>query len=83
MQHSWRVDNDKLTFIVCTHPDMLTSLYAQTLRRGISPGYQDAPDRMIGDVNLFLSCKDSSGLERIVVEAGCINERDIDDAVVQ
>lgn len=55
MQHSWRVDNDKLTFIVCTHPDKLTSLYAQTLRRGVSPGYQDAPDRMIGDVNLFLS----------------------------
>lgn len=55
MQHSWRVDNDKLTFIVCTHPDKLTSLYAQTLRRGVSPGYQDAPHRMIGDINLFLS----------------------------
>jgi RimJ/RimL family protein N-acetyltransferase len=55
MQHSWRVDSDKLTFIVCTHPDKLTSLYAQTLRRGVSPGHQDAPDRMIGDINLFLS----------------------------
>ena len=58
MQHSWRVDNDKLTFIVCTHPDELTSLYAQTLRRGVSPGYQDAPHRMIGDINLFLSDDD-------------------------
>ncbi|CAG8636558.1 2643_t:CDS:2, partial [Scutellospora calospora] len=33
------------------------------------------------NVNLFLSCKDSSGLERVVVEAGCINERDVNDAV--
>jgi RimJ/RimL family protein N-acetyltransferase len=55
MQQSWRVDNDKMTFIVCTHPDIYFCVYSRTLTAGVSPGYQDAPERMIGDVNLFLS----------------------------
>lgn len=48
MQQSWRTDNDKLTFIVC-------------LPRSSSPsggkvqgGVDDSPERMIGDINLFL-----------------------------
>lgn len=64
MQRSWRTDHDKLTFIICqpldrsfTHgePETLIPL----------PGYHfDAPDRMIGDINLFLFAdeeEDNSG----------------------
>ncbi|KAJ8110183.1 hypothetical protein OPT61_g6906 [Boeremia exigua] len=56
MQRSWRNDVDKLTFIVCTHPgeryyDEVTKS-AQT--SSVIPGQQDAPNWMVGDVNLFL-----------------------------
>jgi RimJ/RimL family protein N-acetyltransferase len=48
MQQSWRSDHDKLTFIACLPPLGATSerIFAGTL---------DASDRLIGDVNLFLS----------------------------
>ena len=56
MQRSWREDVDKLTFIVCTHPGSdyydLVARHSQTV--SIIPGKQDAPENMIGDVNLFL-----------------------------
>ncbi|KAF1987709.1 hypothetical protein K402DRAFT_411964 [Aulographum hederae CBS 113979] len=47
MQRSWREDTDKLTFIACLPPAFApnASLKAQE---------HDGPDRMIGDVNLFL-----------------------------
>lgn len=45
MQRSWRTDHDKLTFIVC-----LPTEAGQA--RG---GNEDSPERMIGDINLFLS----------------------------
>lgn len=47
MQRSWRSDHDKLTFIACLPIDGATDR--------IICGSQDAPARMLGDVNLFLS----------------------------
>jgi RimJ/RimL family protein N-acetyltransferase len=48
MQRSWRTDNDKLTFIVCTHDSTASQI------QPITAGKQDAPQHMVGDVNLFL-----------------------------
>ncbi|KAL1793009.1 hypothetical protein ACET3X_007991 [Alternaria dauci] len=53
MQASWRQDADKLTFIICTSPHTQTAPDLPTTGK-ISPGVEDAPDRMVGDVNLFL-----------------------------
>ncbi|KAF2441357.1 hypothetical protein P171DRAFT_394404 [Karstenula rhodostoma CBS 690.94] len=47
MQESWRMDADKLTFIVCTPP--------LTERENITAEQEDAPQNMIGDVNLFVN----------------------------
>ena len=47
MQQSWRTDNDKLTFIVC----LPRSSNDDGKAKG---GVDDAPERMIGDINLFL-----------------------------
>lgn len=53
MQQSWRIDTDKLTFIACLPP---------VKQNGgiIVGGNEDASDRMIGDVNLFLSIDEDS-----------------------
>ncbi|KAG9196723.1 hypothetical protein G6011_01844 [Alternaria panax] len=54
MQASWRQDADKLTFIICTSPNTpIASSDIPTLVK-VTPGIEDAPDRMVGDVNLFL-----------------------------
>jgi ribosomal protein S18 acetylase RimI-like enzyme len=50
MQRSWRTDADKLTFIACT---ALLTTSPHDIQR-VQPTTHDAPDRMIGDVNLFL-----------------------------
>lgn len=47
MQRSWRDDPDKLTFIAC--------LPLAPLPAVVHAGAGDAPDRMLGDVNLFLA----------------------------
>ncbi|KAI9875913.1 MAG: hypothetical protein M1830_007784 [Pleopsidium flavum] len=47
MQHSWRNDTDKLTFITC--------LPASSERAQAITGKDDAPAKMLGDVNLFLT----------------------------
>ncbi|CAD0084204.1 unnamed protein product [Aureobasidium vineae] len=49
MQRSWRQDSDKLTFIACLPPS--SPLTSNTT---ITPKQDDAPSRMIGDINLFL-----------------------------
>lgn len=49
MQRSWRQDSDKLTFIACLPPS--SSANSDTT---ITPKQDDAPSRMIGDINLFL-----------------------------
>ncbi|KAF2810492.1 uncharacterized protein BDZ99DRAFT_508898 [Mytilinidion resinicola] len=46
MQRSWRLDADKLTFIACIAPLQKP--------QHVTPAQHDAPDRMLGDVNLFL-----------------------------
>jgi RimJ/RimL family protein N-acetyltransferase len=47
MQQSWRTDNDKLTFIVCLPRSSADGSKVQG-------GVDDSPERMIGDINLFL-----------------------------
>ncbi|KAK0720060.1 GNAT domain-containing protein [Lasiosphaeris hirsuta] len=50
-QESWRASHDKLTFIICQ------PLPAKDTNRGamsVVAGSADSPDRMVGDVNLFL-----------------------------
>jgi RimJ/RimL family protein N-acetyltransferase len=56
MQQSWRLDHDKLTFIVCHAPAMQNK---GTPTAPIKRCVHDAPDKMIGDVNLFLYEDDS------------------------
>ncbi|KAI4846994.1 hypothetical protein E4T44_04757 [Aureobasidium sp. EXF-8845] len=46
MQRSWRKDADKLTFIACLPPSLIPTT--------ITPGQEDAPSQMLGDINLFL-----------------------------
>ncbi|KAH6612695.1 acyl-CoA N-acyltransferase [Boeremia exigua] len=72
MQQSWRTDADKLTFIVCTHPgeQFYDEITRSTQIASISPGKQDAPDWMVGDVNLFLSDDDEEDEEGKVDEEG-------------
>lgn len=48
MQRSWRTDNDKLTFIVCQSQDQKSDSST------VQGGKDDLPERMIGDINLFL-----------------------------
>jgi RimJ/RimL family protein N-acetyltransferase len=55
MQQSWRLDGDKLTFIVCSPPSRLPVPSLQSNVSAILGKKDDADDRMIGDVNLFLS----------------------------
>jgi len=49
MQSSWRLDGDKLTFIVCLPPHVGKPHLDE---------YVDTPERMLGDVNLFLKVEE-------------------------
>ncbi|TVY68974.1 N-acetyltransferase 9-like protein [Lachnellula suecica] len=62
MQSKWRNDRDKLTFIVCE------PLSSQKFE--IKANVEDAPRRMIGDVNLFISANGAD-------EEGCIGELEL------
>ena len=72
MQSSWRQDGDKLTFIVCK-PLEQSLAAAPAIDGSTSPsptlraGEVDAPERMLGDVNLFLT-RDEDNAEVIVGE---------------
>jgi len=57
MQENWRNDHDKLTFIIC---EPLSPQEAAEIGE-IEGGVQDAPKRMLGDVNLFISVSDDDG----------------------
>lgn len=68
MQQSWRKDGDKLTFIICLpHEDGSVDK--------ITPLQDDAPDRMIGDVNLFLTEDDE--VEQVDGETRLVGEVEI------
>lgn len=49
MQRSWREDHDKLTFIICFPLDQPPKT-EDVMHSGIA----DTPEKMIGDINLFL-----------------------------
>ncbi|KAA8575267.1 hypothetical protein EYC84_004451 [Monilinia fructicola] len=66
MQRSWRTDHDKLTFIICTTDADEKKLASEAVRRGVS----DCPEKMIGDINLFLAEADED-------DEGCIGEVEI------
>jgi RimJ/RimL family protein N-acetyltransferase len=52
MQRSWRLDADKLTFIVCAAPEDHRAVVSAVSSE------HDAPEKMVGDVNLFLFADD-------------------------
>ncbi|MCJ1309142.1 hypothetical protein MMC25_002797 [Agyrium rufum] len=53
MQESWAQDPDKLTFIIC-QPLMAIESGSPSITT-VKAGIDDAPSRMIGDINLFFS----------------------------
>ncbi|KAF2212723.1 hypothetical protein CERZMDRAFT_40756 [Cercospora zeae-maydis SCOH1-5] len=70
MQRSWRDDRDKLTFIVC-HPLESSISSTETARTTVARAkLDDADDRMIGDINLFLFPPDSEEMEEDVAALG-------------
>lgn len=54
MQQSWRLDADKLTFIICLAPSPQTLQSTLTSQMEIKPELHDDAENMVGDVNLFL-----------------------------
>jgi hypothetical protein len=68
MQRSWRTDHDKLTFIACQ--PLPESQDEKVNRKTVATSNEDAPDRMLGDVNLFLTPADED-------EEGCIGELEL------
>ncbi|KAJ4302192.1 methionyl-tRNA synthetase [Collariella sp. IMI 366227] len=76
-QQSWRASHDKLTFIIC---QPLSS--PPVIRSGTSilAGEPDAPERMVGDVNLFLYPYEDDDEDDGVPSAApgfCVGEVDI------
>lgn len=70
MQRSWRNDHDKLTFIVCK-PLESSSSPTEAARITVARAkVDDAEDRMIGDINLFLFPPDSDEMEEDVAALG-------------
>lgn len=63
MQQSWREDADKLTFIACLPPAADAGGAAE-----IKAGVADADEKMIGDVNLFLSEEEEEDEDGNLVE---------------
>lgn len=69
MQKSWQQDPDKLTFIVCKPLDASTSSCVQ------ATVHDAPPDRMIGDINLFLlPSEDDDGDDDDGVKGAVIGE---------
>ncbi|KAI1338986.1 acetyltransferase domain-containing protein [Xylariaceae sp. FL0016] len=55
-QQSWRTSHDKLTFIICTPADGHDHRELASVKDGrVFAGHVDTPDRMVGDINLFLT----------------------------
>lgn len=73
MQRSWRTDPDKLTFIACLPIDASATEPKQPC---IISQDSDVPDRMLGDINLFLTPADED-------PEGCIGELELMIAPVE
>ncbi|AEO56856.1 hypothetical protein MYCTH_2125843 [Thermothelomyces thermophilus ATCC 42464] len=78
-QESWRASHDKLTFIVC---QPLAAVEGGESGEGgtVQAGGPDAPERMVGDVNLFLYPYEDEGSIAAVpgaVPEFCVGEVDI------
>lgn len=63
MQQSWRLDHDKLTFIICLAPSSPFPSLSPSSPSAIRPEDHDSPTSMLGDVNLFLYEDDSDAEE--------------------
>ncbi|KAL2128897.1 hypothetical protein VTI74DRAFT_8492 [Chaetomium olivicolor] len=73
-QESWRASHDKLTFIIC-QPLLAGPVDGKSIRAG----EPDAPERMVGDVNLFLypyEDEEEDGVPSAAPEF-CVGEVDI------
>lgn len=70
MQQSWRSDHDKLTFIICHPLESFHPHSATTLTTAAHANVDDSPDRMIGDINLFLFPPDSDEMAEDVRHLG-------------
>ncbi|KAI0398362.1 acetyltransferase domain-containing protein [Xylariaceae sp. FL0594] len=81
-QTSWRTARDKLTFIVCLPlPLPLTSTSTSSpsspsTTAVVHAGEADTPDRMVGDINLFLTPSDSDPNNDAIISS-CDGEIDI------
>src|SRR5438445_492160 len=65
MQRSWRIDCDKLTFIICL------PIASRTFRpSSIQSQKDDPPFNLVGDINLFLTPADED-------PEGCIGELEL------
>ncbi len=76
-QASWRASHDKLTFIIC---QPLPAAERGGDMTAIQAGEPDAPDRMVGDVNLFLypyEGDDDGDEEQSAELEFCVGEVDI------
>jgi RimJ/RimL family protein N-acetyltransferase len=73
-QESWRASHDKLTFIIC-QPLSADEIDGTSIRTGEA----DAPERMVGDVNLFLYPYEDEDEEQLPSETPefCVGEVDI------
>ena len=79
MQTSWRQDVDKLTFIACLAPP-------PPAPQTVTATTHDAPTRMIGDINLFLTAdsddyeSEANDAEADAVLSGDASAMDLDEA---
>ncbi|KAI9823648.1 MAG: hypothetical protein M1819_001161 [Sarea resinae] len=63
MQQSWRTDSDKLTFIACL-PISSSDASSRESESIVVAESDDAEDRMLGDINLFLTENDEEEEEK-------------------
>ncbi|TKA25832.1 hypothetical protein B0A50_05587 [Salinomyces thailandicus] len=70
MQRSWREDKDKLTFIICSPQETATDV--------VRAEVDDAPEKMVGDINLFVFPFEDDGDD----STGSVGDQNIEGAVV-
>ncbi|KAM7208724.1 methionyl-tRNA synthetase [Naviculisporaceae sp. PSN 640] len=75
-QQSWRASHDKMTFIVCQPLSTSQQVVPADEKRTVQAGLVDTPDKMIGDINLFLSPYDEDD-DDTVTTASYVGEVDI------